>query len=371
MSQILNTETPGAGRGGSPLELLEESGGKKIVFCHDEASGLRAVIAIHSTALGPAAGGVRFKNYASLEEATVDAVRLARAMTLKYAAAGMRMGGGKAVVIGDARTDKTPALLRALGRFIEEQGGEYSGGEDVGTTGEDMEVLAEETEWLVSLPEAAGGAGDVSITTAEGVYNAIRACSRQLWGSPDVSGRRVAIQGLGQVGMKLARLLAEGGANLVVADLDQGRTSLAAERFGAEVVPTGSVCEQRVDILAPCALGDAINDSNVESIAASAIAGAANNVFSSTRVAERIEERGIVYAVDFVANAGGIVYDDQLRTRPKPTDLDREAARAYVDGIYDRTLRVFEIAAEEQVPIWRAGLRLAEENLPGGAVSAA
>lgn len=347
------------------IELIEEMEGKKIVCGHDAATGLRCVVAIHSTRLGPAAGGVRFKPYPSEEDAARDAMRLARAMTLKYAAAGMRMGGGKAVIVGDPRADKTPELLRAFGRFVEEMAGEYSAAEDVGTNGADMVEISRETEWLVSLPTDAGGAGDVSITTAEGVFNAIRACAERVWGAPELDGRTVAVQGLGQVGMKLARLLHGVGADLLVADLDPERARAAEAEFGARPVAAAEIATVSADVFAPCALGDAVTAENVDGIAAAIVAGAANNVFSGNEVAERLERRGTVYAVDFIANAGGIVYDDQFRARPQVRPFDEAKARTYVDGIFDRTLRTFALADELDLPLWRAGLRLAEENLDG------
>lgn len=353
----------------SALGLLAELEGKKLVFCRDERAGLQAVIAVHSTAMGPAAGGLRMKPYASGEEAARDALRLARAMTLKYAAAGMPMGGAKAVIVGDPRREKTPELLRAFGRFVAEQGGEYSVGEDVGTNGADMEEIARETEWMVSLPEHAGGPGDVSVTTAMGVRHAMRACCQHVWDEPSPAGRSVAIQGLGQVGFKLARLLAADGARVLVADVDAARVEQAVAELGAEAVAPEAICEQEVDVLAPCALGDAIDDRNVERVRARVVCGAANNMIATNAIAERLEQRGIVYAVDFVANAGGIVYDDQMRERPRRDGFDVERAMAYVDGIYDRTLRVFEIADAEQVPLWRAALMLAEANMSAGRLS--
>lgn len=344
------------------FSLLDEVDARKVVLCRDADTGLRAVIAIHSTIRGCAGGGIRMKPYGSDLDACRDALRLAGAMASKYAAAGMAVGGAKGVIIGDPAIDKTPELLRSFGRFVEEQGGEYFAAEDVGTNGDDMIAMAETTDKLLSLPESAGGPGDVSVTTAAGVCHAIRACCQRVWGSPDVEGRNIGIQGLGQVGMKLARLLAADGAQLVVADVDAARTAAAADEFGARVVEPKGICAHDVDVLAPCALGDAINDSNVDTIRARVVAGAANNVFSSSVVADQLQARGVIYAVDFVANAGGIVYDDQMVQRPRADHFDEERAKHYVDGIFDRTLMVFEIADAEGVSFWRAGLMLAERS---------
>jgi glutamate dehydrogenase/leucine dehydrogenase len=344
------------------FDVLDESGASKVVFCRDQTVGLRAIIAIHSTIGGCAGGGIRMKPYESELTACRDAARLANAMSLKYAAAGMALGGAKAVIIGDSSKDKTPDLLRSFGRFIDEQGGEYFAAEDVGTTAEDMLVIAERTDKLIALPETAGGPGDVSITTAEGVFHAIRACCQQVWGEPSVAGRRVAVQGLGQVGMKLTKMLVADGAVTTVADIDARRTDDAAAELGVSVVPPDQISAQDVDIFSPCALGDAINESNIEEVRAKVIAGAANNVFSSTAIADRLEAKGIVYAVDFIANAGGIVYDDQMVERPRPSEFDHARAEAYVTGVFDRTLRVFDIADERGIPLWKAALSLAETN---------
>jgi leucine dehydrogenase len=347
------------------FELMDADRAKKVVLCRDADTGLRGVIAIHSTALGPAAGGLRMKPYADERDAVRDALRLARAMTYKYAAAGIPVGGAKAVIIGDPATDKSDELLRSFGRFIEEQGGEYSAGEDVGTNGRDMEILAGTTQWLVSLPEAAGGPGDVSHTTARGVRHAIRACAEQVFGSDELGGRSVAIQGLGQVGAKLARLLAADGARLVVADVDGERARGVAAAVGAQVVTPAEVLEADVDIVAPCALGDAIDAQNVDRIRASIVAGAANNVMASTAVADRLQQRGRVYAVDYIANAGGIVYDDWMIQRPRPTTFDHRTALARVDAIYDRTREVLFRAQAEGLAYRIAAEQLAEATLNG------
>jgi glutamate dehydrogenase/leucine dehydrogenase len=344
------------------FSLLDEVDARKLIMCRDPGTDLRAVIAIHSTVDGCAGGGIRMKPYASDLDACRDALRLASAMASKYAAAGMAVGGAKAVIIGDPATDKTPELLRSFGRFVEQQGGEYFAGEDVGTDGDDMIAMSATTDKLLSLPERAGGPGDVSVTTAAGVRHAIRACCQRVWGVPDVAGRSIGIQGLGQVGMKLARMLATDGAQLVVADVDAARAAAAAEEFRARVVGPEEICAQDVDVLAPCALGDAIDESTVKTVRARVVAGAANNVFSSATVADRLQARGVIYAVDFVANAGGIVYDDQMVQRPRAERFDETRAKHYVDGIFDRTLTVFEIADAEHVPYWQAGLILAERN---------
>ena len=349
--------------GSGTFDLLDETGGRKLVFCRDRQSGLRARIAVHNTVGRQAGGGVRMRPYPSERSAARDALRLAQAMSLNYAAEGMPLGGAKSVIIGDPARDKSDDLLRAFGRFVDQLGGEYNAAEDVGTTGQDMAVISQETQWLLSMPEDTSGPGAGPANTATGVLNAIRGCCQHVWGEPSVAGRTVAVQGLGQVGMRLARMLVRDGAQVTVADVDPQRVAAATAEFGVAHVPPDEICALAVDVLAPCALGDAINEDNVDSVQATAIAGAANNVFSSTKVADRLQERGRVYAVDFIANAGGTIYDDQMVQRPRPPQLDRQQANAYLDGIFSRTLEVFDIAAAEDVALWQAAQSIAERKL--------
>jgi leucine dehydrogenase len=333
---------------------------KKVVLCNDSRSGLQAVIAIHSTALGPATGGTRFWTYASEAAAITDAMRLARGMTYKYAAAGVDLGGGKAVIIGDPRKDKTEALLRAFGRFVDSLDGEYITGEDVGTTLADMEVIHSETEHVVTLPEHAGGAGDISPATALGAVLATRACAQRVWGDADLAGRRVALQGLGVVGWKALGLLADAGAEVVVADIDQDKVDLAIATYGVRAVDADEIYDQEVDIFAPYALGAVINDDTLPRLRAKVVAGAANNILAEDRHGDALQDRGIVYAVDYVANSGGTIYDtDRLRKG----GFQRERAWANVEKIYARTLEIFEIADRDQVPYYAAANALAEQRI--------
>jgi glutamate dehydrogenase/leucine dehydrogenase len=349
--------------GSGTFDLLDETGGRKLVFCRDRQSGLRALIAVHNTVGGQAGGGVRMRPYPSERSAARDALRLAQAMSLKYAAQGMPLGGAKAVIVGDPARDKSDDLLRAFGRFVEQFGGEYNAGEDVGTTGQDMAVIGQETQWLLVMPGDASGPGAGATNTATGVLNAIRGCCQHVWGEPSVAGRTVAVQGLGQVGMRLARILVRDGALVTVADVDARRVAEAAAELGVAHVPPDEICTLDVDVLAPCALGDAVNEDNVDLVQAAVVAGAANNAFSSTKVADRLQERGRVYAVDFVANAGATIYDDQMARRPRPPRLDEQLANAYLDGIFGRILEVFDIAAAEGVALWQAARFMAERNL--------
>ena len=337
------------------LDYLRKYNFKKLQLVNDSATGLRAVIAIHSTALGPATGGLRMWTYESEQAAILDALRLARGMTYKYAAAGVNLGGGKAVIIGDPATEKTEALLRAMGRFIDQLGGEYITGEDVGTTLDDMEVIYSETDHVVTLPVHCGGAGDISPATALGTIEAMRACAERVWGSPELRGRSVALQGLGVVGSKALGLLAEAGAQVVVTDIDP-----AEDTYGVEAVHPDAIYACDVDIFAPYALGGVINDDTLDQLTVRVVAGAANNILLEERHGDELERRRIVYAVDYIANSGGTIYDtDRLRKG----GFQPERALAKVRDIYARTHEVFAIAERDGIPCYQAADRLAEARI--------
>jgi leucine dehydrogenase len=342
------------------LDFMRKHSFKKVLLCNDTASGLRAVIAIHSTVLGPATGGLRMWTYPDEQAAIFDALRLARGMTYKYAAAGVNLGGGKAVIIGDPRTDKTEALLRAMGRMIDQLGGEYITGEDVGTTLEDMETIYTETDHVVTLPEHCGGAGDISPATARGTLQAIRACCERVFGSPELAGRTVALQGLGTVGSKAVRMLVEAGADVTVCDIDEERVTRIESELGVRSVPADEIFDLEVDIFAPYALGGVINDDTVERFKVKIVAGAANNILADERHGDALEAKGIVYAVDYVANSGGTIYDTD---RYRKGGFQPERAMANVDRIFERTREVFAIADAEKIPFYRAADRLAEERI--------
>jgi leucine dehydrogenase len=345
-----------------PLSYMSQWGHKKVMLCHDPDTGLRAVIAIHSTALGPATGGTRMWPYESNDQAVLDALRLARGMTYKYAAAGVDLGGGKGVIIGDPRTDKTEALLRAYGRFVDSLHGEYITGEDVGTTLEDMETIYAETDHVVTLPEHCGGAGDISPATALGAVMATRACAERVWGTPSLQGRRVALQGLGTVGSKALALLLAEGAHVVVADLDKEKVSWATGTHGVAAVPPEEIYRQDVDIFAPYALGGIINDETIPQLCCRIVAGSANNIFAEDRHGDELERRGLVYAVDYVANSGGTIFDtDRLRKG----GFQRDRAMASVHRISERIHEIFDIAAARQLPLYRAADLLAEQRIAG------
>jgi leucine dehydrogenase len=333
---------------------------KKLLLCNDTATGLRAIIAIHSTALGPAVGGLRMWTYASEDDAIFDALRLARGMTHKYAAAGVNLGGGKAVIIGDPSTDKSEALLRAFGRFVDQLGGEYITGEDVGTTLADMETVFAETDHVVTLPEHCGGAGDISPATALGAVMATKACAERAWGSPDLAGRRVALQGLGVCGSQALRLLLEEGAEVVVTDVDQAKVARAVAEHAVAAVPPEAIYAQPVDVFAPYALGGVVNDDTIPELRAKVVAGSANNVLAEDRHGDELQRRGIVYAVDFIANSGGTIYDtDRLRKG----GFQPERAWANVRRVYDRIQEIFAIADRDGIGYQAAAVRLAERRI--------
>ena len=342
------------------LDYMRRCGHKKVVVCNDADTGLRAIIAIHSTHLGPATGGLRMWPYTSEEEAMLDALRLARGMTYKYAAAGLNLGGGKGVIIGDPKRDKSEALLRAFGRFVDQLGGEYITGEDVGTTLADMEVIFSETNHVVTLPTHCGGAGDIAPATALGCVAATKACAKRVWGTDVLKDRKIALQGLGAVGYNALRLLVEQGAQVIVADIDSQKVATTVAEFGVTAVAPKDIYKQDVDIFAPYALGAVINDETIPQLRAKIVAGSANNILAEERHGDELERRSIVYAVDYVANSGGTIFDtDRLRKG----GFQPDRAWANVKKIYDRIEEVFRLAERDHVPYYVAADRLAEERI--------
>ncbi len=289
------------------FEATAEGGHEQVLFAMDADSGLRAIISIHSTALGPALGGTRFYPYASEEDALADALRLSRAMTRKNAAAGLDLGGGKGVILGDPRTAKGERLLRAYGRAIDSLGGRYITAEDVGTTQADMEMIARETAFVAGTGQDAGGSGDPSPATARGLLAAMRSVARFLWGAPDLAGRHVAIQGVGKVGGGLARLLAEAGARLTIADVNEAALRTVAAALGAEVAGAGVIHATACDLFAPCALGGSLTAQTVPELRCGAVVGSANNQLADDAIAVDLAERQVLYVPDFIVNAGGVV----------------------------------------------------------------
>lgn len=342
------------------FEYMQKYDFENVVLCQDDSVGLKAVIAIHDTTLGPAGGGCRMWTYDSELDAIEDAMRLARGMTYKYAAAGVNLGGGKCVVIGDPKTQKSEALFRALGRFIHRLNGTYMTGEDVGTTLRDMEYIRMETPYIITLPAHLGGAGPIAGATAFGVLQGMRACLEEAFGSDSLEGRTVALQGLGAVGSEVLPLLVERGAKVVVADIDEDKVRWAREKYGVDSVPADRIHAQDVDVFCPCALGAVVNDRTLPEIKARVICGSANNQLHEERHGYALMERGIVYGPDYIVNAGGAIYDAD---RLGPGGFNRDRAWDKVSRIYETTKQVLRTAREERIPTFLAADRLAERRI--------
>jgi leucine dehydrogenase len=346
----------------APIALTERMlarGHEQVVFVADAASGLQAIIAIHSTALGPSLGGIRFWSYEKEDDALVDVLRLSEAMSLKAAAAGLHQGGGKAVVLLDRPDAPHPeSMLRAMGRAIDELGGRYLAAEDVGATQGDMDLIAQETPWVTGVDTAAGGSGDPSPVTALGVVASMRAVLRILDDDPSVAGKRVAVQGAGHVGSHVVADLVEAGAEVLVADLDEERARKVADSHGATLVDRATVLEEQCDVLAPCALGGILNDETIPRLQCRAVCGAANNQLSDDAAGDLLASRGILYAPDFVANAGGII-----NIAEEFTGYSRERALERVSRIEQTTLEVFDRARAEGKAPGRIAQAMARERI--------
>ncbi|MDQ1532165.1 MAG: valine dehydrogenase [Microbacteriaceae bacterium] len=341
------------------MDILD-SGHEQVVFCSDPGSGLRAIIAIHSTALGPALGGTRFYPYPSEEDALADVLALSRGMSYKNSLAGLDLGGGKAVIIGDPRRDKTEALLRAYGRFVESLGGRYLTACDVGTYNADLDIVARETRYAHGRSEAYGGCGDSSVLTAYGVFQGMRAAALHVWGTPSLAGRTVAVAGVGKVGSWLVGHLVDDGAEVVVTDVDPAAVErLQARHPAAKGVPdTATLVRTPHDVYAPCALGGALDAETVEVLPARIVCGGANNQLATPQIAGRLIERGILYAPDYLVNAGGVI---QVEDERHGFSFSRAQARA--SGIFDVALQVYQAADAEGVSPAVAADGLAEERM--------
>ncbi|WP_367198263.1 Glu/Leu/Phe/Val dehydrogenase [Amorphus sp. 3PC139-8] len=329
---------------------------EQVVFCSDAENGLTAIIAIHDTSLGPALGGCRMWSYPSSSDAVTDALRLSRGMTYKNALAGLDLGGGKAVILGDPRRDKTPALMTAFGRKVAALGGRYITAEDVGISTDDIEIVAGETEHARGT--LATGLGDPSPYTSLGVFYGIKAALAHRTGSDRLHGRRIVIQGLGHVGFGLAELLADHGAELVVADIDAERVDAAVARFGAETVAPNRAHTIEADVFAPCALGAGLNETTIPELAAPIVAGAANNQLATEEDGERLLDRGILYAPDYAINAGGVI----SIALAKPGEGD-EAVRRKVIAIGETLGQIFARADSERRPTGAVADAIARERL--------
>ncbi|MGQ0844038.1 MAG: Glu/Leu/Phe/Val family dehydrogenase [Sporichthyaceae bacterium] len=352
---------------GPDVEVLlgAEASYEQVVFCRDPDSGLQAIVAIGSTALGPALGGTRFLPYPSTAAALADVLRLARSMTYKNALAGLDHGGGKAAVVGDPAQLRSEALLRAYGRFVDSLGGRYVTACDVGTYPADMDLVARETEFATGRTTEHGGAGDSSILTAWGVYQGMRACAEHAWGEPSLQGRRVGVAGVGKVGMHLVEHLTAEGAEVLVTDVSGAALAAVQARWpqARVVADTEMLIGADLDVYAPCALGGALNDASVAALSARIVCGGANNQLAHPGIEKILADRGVLYAPDYLVNAGGVIQvaDEFYGRRRGGFDFARAKARA--GGIYDTTKRVLAIADADGVPPAVAADRLAERRI--------
>lgn len=341
------------------FNYMSKYGYEKVLLFQNEDVGLRAVLAIHSTVLGPAAGGCRFWTYASDLDAVEDAMRLARGMTYKYAAAGVNLGGGKVVVIGDPKRQDREMLFRALGRFINNLRGEYLTGEDVGTTLQDMDFMRMETPYVITLSKESGGAGPIGGATAFGVLQAMKACAQETWGSTALQGRQVVVQGLGAVGYPMVEYLVKEQADVTIADIDGDRVAQVASAFGVKSMDARDVFSANADIYCPCALGGVINDETLPQFRVKIICGSANNQLRAERHGDELTQRGILYAPDYIANAGGTVFDtDRLWG-----GVNAERGMTKVSKIYERMQQVIALSKSQNVPTYLAADRIAEERI--------
>lgn len=342
------------------LKSMQEHDHEEVLFCQDRATGLRAIIAVHDTTLGPALGGTRMWPYATEAEALHDVLRLSRGMTYKSALAGLDLGGGKAVIIGDARTQKTEAMFRRFGRFVDSLNGRYVTAEDVGMSTTEMVNIRKETSYVAGLPEEMGGSGDPSPVTAYGVYCGIKAAVRTAFGSDSLDGRKVAIQGGGNVGRHLTGHLLKDGAVVYITDIHEDKlAAIKAEHPGVNIVAPDAIHTLDVDIYSPCALGAVVNDDTIDRFKCSIIAGAANNQLAKEEVhGKALMERGILYAPDFLINAGGIINCAWERK-----GYNRKAALAQTEHIYNTALTIFKRSQEEGIPTYLAANRAAEQRV--------
>jgi leucine dehydrogenase len=332
---------------------------EQILFCSDNATGLKAIIAVHNTVLGPALGGTRMWNYSNELEALNDVMRLSRGMTYKSSVAGLNLGGGKAVIIGDPRKIKNEALLRRFGKFVDGLGGKYITAEDVAMTSRDMEIISMETDYVSGLPENMGGSGDPSPVTAYGVYVSMKASAREVWGNDSLENKKVLVQGVGHVGEVLVAHLVKENAKVYINDINAESVKALAAKYKVEVADAATMFDLDIDIYAPCALGATINDNTLERLKCKIICGAANNQLADeTYHGEAVGKQGILYAPDFVVNAGGII-----NVYYELEGYNRERAMTHAEKIYETTYNLFQLAKKEGIPTYMAANRLGEKRI--------
>lgn len=332
---------------------------EQIVFCNDKDTGLKAIIGIHNTILGPALGGTRMWKYANEWEALNDVLRLSRGMTYKSAISGLNLGGGKAVIIGDAKTDKTPEMITKFAQYINSLSGKYITAEDVGTTTGDMDLIRDVTPFVTGISESRGGSGNPSPVTAYGVYMGMKAAAKFKFGSDKLQGKRIMVQGIGHVGETLVDLITKEGALVQITDINEARLQEIAAKYGAKIYNGADLYSADVDIYAPCALGATINDATIHKIKAQVIAGAANNQLANEKIHGQIlKEKGIAYAPDFLINAGGII-----NVYGEIVGYGKEEAMKRTENIYNTTLEIFSFAEAQEVTTHQAALSIAENRI--------
>ena len=340
------------------FEHLDTYGHEQVVFCHNKDAGLKAIIAIHNTVLGPALGGTRMWPYKTEAEALNDVLRLSRGMTYKNAVAGLNIGGGKAVIIGDPATDKSEALFRAFGQFVQSLGGRYITAEDVGIDVNDMEYVYRETEFVTGVHQVHGGSGDPSPFTAYGSLQGLMATLQKKYGDEEVGNYSYAVQGLGHVGMEYVKLLKERGAKIFVTDINKALLDKAVNEYGAEAVAPDDIYDVDADVYSPCALGGTINEQTLDRMKFKVICGPANNQLASNAIGDEVTRRGIVYAPDYAVNAGGV-----MNVALEMTGYNRERAMRMMRTIYHNLTRIFEISERDGIPTYKAADRMAEERI--------
>lgn len=339
---------------------VAQLGHEQVVFCYDEPTGLKAIIAIHNTVLGPALGGTRMWNYANEQEALTDVLRLSRGMTFKASISGLNLGGGKAVIIGDATKMKTEAFLRRFGKFVNSLGGKYYTAEDVNMKTSDMEYIAMETKFVTGLPEAMGGGGDPSPVTAYGVYMGMKATAKKVFGGDSLAGKKIGVQGVGQVGTHLVEYLVKENAKVFITDISEDKVKSLAQKLGVTGIDQEAFYDLDMDIYAPCALGATINDDTIPRLRCSMIAGAANNQLKEeVKHGYKLLDHRIVYAPDFLINAGGLlnVYHEYLG------NYNRERVHQQAEKIYDTCLTILNLAEKENISSQEAAIQLAEKRI--------
>lgn len=343
----------------SVFSKLEQSGHQKVVYCSDPDTGLRGIIAIHDTTLGPALGGTRMFAYKTETEALNDVLRLSRSMTYKAAITGLNLGGGKAVIIGDSRLQKSEALMRRFGRFIENLNGSFITAEDVGTSPKDMEYIRMETKYVTGIPESIGGSGDPSPVTARGVFMGIKASVKEFFGNDNLAGKSVAVQGIGHVGEILVGLLRNENAKVYISDINEDRLRQVAQKYGAEAISTNKLFDLDIDIYSPCALGATVNTETINRLKCSIIAGSANNQLADEEVhGKLLLDKGILYAPDYLINAGGLI-----NCYSEIAGFNKKKTLQMTENIYEATRRVLKKSKEDNIPTNEAANKIAEKRI--------